>query len=133
MLLFGPFASFSTQYLINGSLFDLFKSIKRNNFMTLIKVFCNNLMLTKYLFKQAFMSHKSQMKQLKKFYPDAKKKDWNLVKAGQRVQIMKKNLKNTAEIKFGTEVIYSKKGNLTALLGAYPGASTACHIMIEIL
>ena len=133
MLLFGPFASFSTKYLINGSLFDLFKSIKRNNFMTLIKVFCNNLMLTKYLFKQAFMSHKSQMKQLKKFYPDAKKKDWELVKAGQRVQIMKKNLKNTAEIKFGTEVIYSKKGNLTALLGASPGASTACHIMIEIL
>ena len=67
------------------------------------------------------------------FYPNARKGDWNPITAGQRVQIMKKNSKNKGEIKFGTEVIYSKKGNLAALLGASPGASTACYIMIEIL
>ena len=133
MLMFGPFAGFSSKYLINGSPLDLFKSIKCNNFMTLVKVFFSNLMLTKYLFIQAFMSHKSQMRQLRMFYPNARKGDWNPITAGQRVQIMKKNSKNKGEIKFGTEVIYSKKGNLAALLGASPGASTACYIMIEIL
>ena len=133
ILLFGPFAGFSTRYLINGSSLDLFKSIKCNNFMTLIKVFCNNFMLTKYFFTQAFMSHKSQMKQLRMFYPNARKIDWKRITAGQRVQIMKKNSKNEGEIKFGTEIIYSKKNNLAALLGASPGASTACYIMIEIL
>lgn len=46
---------------------------------------------------------------------------------------MKQNSKNKGEIRFGTEVIYSKRGSLAALLGASPGASTACYIMIEIL
>jgi malate dehydrogenase (quinone) len=133
ILMFGPFAGFSTKYLINGSSFDLFKSIRHNNFMTLVKVFFNNLKLTKYLFLQTLMTHKSQMKQLRMFYPNARKEDWKSITAGQRVQIMKQNSKNKGEIRFGTEVIYSKRGSLAALLGASPGASTACYIMIEIL
>ena len=73
------------------------------------------------------------MKQLKMFYPDAKESDWEMITAGQRVQIMKKNLDNKGEITFGTEIIFSKKDNFSALLGASPGASTSCHIMIQIL
>jgi malate dehydrogenase (quinone) len=46
---------------------------------------------------------------------------------------MKKNLDNKGEITFGTEIIFSKKDNFSALLGASPGASTSCHIMIQIL
>ncbi len=36
-------------------------------------------------------------------------------------------------LQFGTEVISAADGSLAALLGASPGASTAVHVMLEVL
>ncbi|NEU34766.1 malate:quinone oxidoreductase, partial [bacterium LRH843] len=36
-------------------------------------------------------------------------------------------------LQFGTEVVSSSDGTVAALLGASPGASTAVHVMLEVL
>ncbi|MYL59860.1 malate:quinone oxidoreductase, partial [Virgibacillus halodenitrificans] len=36
-------------------------------------------------------------------------------------------------LQFGTEVITSEDGSIAALLGASPGASTAVHVMLDVL
>ena len=64
--------------------------------------------------------------------PSADPADWSLREAGQRVQIIKKT-KDGGTLKFGTEIVNSKDGSLSALLGASPGASTAVHIMLQVL
>ena len=64
--------------------------------------------------------------------PTANPSDWYLKNAGQRVQIIKKT-KGGGSLKFGTEIVNSSDGSLSALLGASPGASTAVSIMVEVL
>ena len=64
--------------------------------------------------------------------PSANPSDWNLKNAGQRVQIIKKTEGGSC-LKFGTEIVNSSDGSLSALLGASPGASTAVSIMVEVL
>ena len=59
--------------------------------------------------------------------------DWKLETAGQRVQIIKKDLKKGGILEFGTEMICANDGSLAALLGASPGASTAVAIMLDLL
>ena len=59
--------------------------------------------------------------------------DWELITAGQRVQIIKKDADGNGVLKFGTEVVCSDDRTLTALLGASPGASTSVSIMLEVL
>lgn len=132
-LLFGPFAGFSTKFLKHGSHMDLFKSIKWDNIPAIWGVFWHNIPLTEYLIKQVRMGHKDRMKELRKFIKDAKKEDWELKVAGQRVQIIKRDEKEGGILEFGTEVVTSKSGRVTALLGASPGASTAVHIMVGLL
>ncbi|MDF2649209.1 MAG: malate:quinone oxidoreductase, partial [Paenibacillus sp.] len=36
-------------------------------------------------------------------------------------------------LQFGTEVITATDGSIAALLGASPGASTAVHVMLEVI
>ena len=36
-------------------------------------------------------------------------------------------------LQFGTEVITASDGSIAALLGASPGASTAVHVMLDII
>lgn len=132
-LLFGPFAGFSTKFLKEGSFFDLFKSIKWDNIPSMWGVFWHNIPLTKYLIEQVRMGHKDRMKELQKFVKDAKSEDWELKVAGQRVQIIKRDKKEGGILEFGTEVVHSKDGRITALLGASPGASVAVDIMIKLL
>lgn len=132
-LLFGPFAGFSPKFLKQGSNLDLFKSIKLDNISPLLGAFWHNLPLTKYLIEQLTMSHEDRMDELRKFVIDAKSKDWELMVAGQRVQIIKKNEFEKGVLQFGTEVVSSKDGSVTCLLGASPGASTATHVMLDVL
>jgi len=68
-----------------------------------------------------------------KFVKDAKSEDWETMVAGQRVQIIKKDDYEGGRLQFGTEVVHSKDGSITCLLGASPGASTATHVMLEVL
>ena len=132
-LLFGPFAGFSPKFLKEGSNLDLFKSIKLDNIAPMLGAFWHNLPLTKYLIEQLSMSHEDRMDDLRKFYKNAKSEDWEILVAGQRVQIIKKNEFEKGVLQFGTEVVSSKNGSITCLLGASPGASTATHVMLTVL
>ena len=132
-LLFGPFAGFSTKFLKEGSILDLPKSIKFDNLPSMWGVFWHNLPLTSYLIEQVRMDHEDRVNDLKVFIKDANPDDWELKVAGQRVQIIKRDKEQGGVLEFGTDVVHSKDGKITALLGASPGASTAVHIMLEVL
>jgi malate dehydrogenase (quinone) len=132
-LLFGPYAGFSTKFLKNGSYFDLIKSIELDNIKPMLGAGIKNIPLTKYLIEQVFQSSNDRMKALKEYVPSAKKSDWVLETAGQRVQVIKKDANGNGVLEFGTEVVTAADGSLAVLLGASPGASTATSIMIELL
>ncbi|MEZ4856945.1 MAG: malate dehydrogenase (quinone) [Gelidibacter sp.] len=132
-LLFGPFAGFSPKFLKEGSNLDLLKSVTLDNISPMFGAFWHNLPLTKYLVEQVAMSHKDRVDELRKFVKDAKEDDWELLVAGQRVQIIKRDHYEGGKLQFGTEVVSSKDGSVTCLLGASPGASTAVYIMLEVL
>ncbi|MCL6461187.1 MAG: malate:quinone oxidoreductase [Flavobacterium micromati] len=132
-LLFGPFAGFSTRFLKNGSYSDLPLSIKPDNIIPMIAAGIKNIPLTKYLIDQVRQSPKDRINALKEYVPSAKAKDWVLERAGQRVQVIKKDEKEGGILEFGTEVITTQDGSLSVLLGASPGASTAVSIMIDLI
>ncbi len=132
-LLFGPFAGFTTKFLKKGSKFDLFGSVKGNNLKPIMSVGVNNMDLTRYLIGEVFQSNEERVEALRNFYPEAKTADWKLAKAGQRVQIIKKDENGKGKLEFGTELVASADGSLAALLGASPGASTAVQAMIDVI
>ncbi|MFV9482765.1 malate dehydrogenase (quinone) [Christiangramia sp. ASW11-125] len=132
-LLFGPFAGFSTKFLKEGSILDLPKSLRFDNIPSMWGVFWHNLPLTTYLIDQVRMNHEDRVDELRVFLKDAKPEDWELKVAGQRVQIIKRDKEQGGVLEFGTDVVHSKDGKITALLGASPGASTAVHIMLEVM
>ena len=132
-LLFGPFAGFSTRFLKNGSYSDLPLSIKTDNIIPMIAAGIKNIPLTKYLIEQIRQSPKDRINALKEYVPGAKSKDWVLERAGQRVQVIKKDEKVGGILEFGTEMITTEDGSLSVLLGASPGASTAVSIMVELI
>ncbi|HLT55639.1 MAG TPA: malate:quinone oxidoreductase [Bacillota bacterium] len=128
-LLFGPFAGFSPKFLKTGSMLDLFTSVKIHNVFNMIAAGAKNFALTKYLIEQLMLSKEQRMEELREVIPTAKSEDWDIVVAGQRVQIISDN----GALKFGTEVISARDGSIAALLGASPGASTAVSIMLEVI
>ncbi|ARU56703.1 MAG: malate dehydrogenase (quinone) [Pseudomonadales bacterium] len=132
-LLFGPYAGFTTKFLKKGSVFDLPTSVKSRNLKPIVNAGWGNMDLTRYLIKEVFQSHKSRVDALRNFFPEANEKDWELAAAGQRVQIIKECNELGGKLEFGTEVISSKDGTLSALLGASPGASTAVQTMINVI
>ncbi|RSL31729.1 malate dehydrogenase (quinone) [Salibacterium salarium] len=133
-LLFGPFAGFSPNFLKTGSMFDLITSVKPNNVLTMLAAGAKEMPLTKYLIQQVMLSKEQRMEELREFMPSAKSEDWDLVVAGQRVQVIKDtDAGGKGTLQFGTEVITAEDGSLAALLGASPGASTAVHVMLDVL
>jgi malate dehydrogenase (quinone) len=132
-LLFGPFAGFSTKFLKHGSYWDLMESIELKNIFPMLSAGWHNIPLTKYLIHQVSLSHVERMEMLREYYPLAKNEDWDLITAGQRVQVIKKDDENGGVLEFGTEVVCSKDNSIAALLGASPGASTAVKVMLDIL
>lgn len=131
--LFGPFALQSTKFLKNGSSFDLFASIYKNNVGGMAKVGAENLDLVRYLVQQATLTDAQRQAELVKYYPKAKRGDWKLVTAGQRVQVIKRDPKKGTVLQFGTEIVTDKDGSIAALLGASPGASTSPAIMLSVM
>lgn len=132
-LLFGPFATFSTKFLKNGSLWDMPASLNSGNLWPLAQAGMDNLSLSTYLIGQLMLSQEQRLEQLREYYPDAKAEDWTLIHAGQRVQVIKKDPVKGGVLQFGTEVVTSADGSIAALLGASPGASTAAPIMLTVL
>ncbi|MBM7571931.1 malate:quinone oxidoreductase [Aquibacillus albus] len=133
-LLFGPFAGFSPKFLKTGSMFDLLTSIKPDNLVTMLAAGAKNMSLTKYLIQQVMLSKEQRMEELREFIPNAKSEDWDLVVAGQRVQVIKDTEDGgKGTLQFGTEVVSAADGSIAALLGASPGASTAVNVMLEVI
>jgi malate dehydrogenase (quinone) len=132
-LLFGPYAGFSSKFLKHGSLMDLPRSITHDNIGPLLEVAKDNLGLTEYLIGQVLQSQHHQFETLKAFFPHARRADWKVAVAGQRVQIIKPDPDRGGVLEFGTELVAAADGSLVALLGASPGASTAAHIAVEAL
>lgn len=133
-LLFGPFAGFSPKFLKTGSNMDLLGSVKPNNVFTMLSAGAKNMSLTKYLVQQLMLSKEQRIEELREFVPNAKSEDWDIVVAGQRVQVIKDTeAGGKGTLQFGTEVITGADGSVAALLGASPGASTAVHVMLQII
>ncbi|WP_322790876.1 malate:quinone oxidoreductase [Alicyclobacillus acidoterrestris] len=133
-LLFGPFAGFSPKFLKTGSYFDLIASVKPNNVFTMLAAGVKEMALTKYLIQQVMLSNEKRLQELREFIPTAKLEDWDIVVAGQRVQVIKDTeTGGKGTLQFGTEVVTAADGSIAALLGASPGASTAVHVMLEVL
>lgn len=132
-LFFGPFAGFSPKFLKTGSMFDLLTSVKPDNLVTMLAAGVKNIPLTKYLIEQVMLSKEKRMEALREFVPNAKSEDWDLVVAGQRVQVIKDTAAGKGTLQFGTEVISAADGSIAALLGASPGASTAVSVMLEVI
>jgi malate dehydrogenase (quinone) len=132
-LLFGPYAGFSPKFLKRGSIFDLIASVKPDNLGPMLAVGRDNMTLTEYLYQEVVNTHTDRVDVLREFFPDAEEKDWKLVTAGQRVQIIKKDPEVGGKLQFGTEVVSAEDGSIAALLGASPGASTSVAIILEVL
>ncbi|CAG5076196.1 Probable malate:quinone oxidoreductase [Thermobacillus xylanilyticus] len=133
-LLFGPFAGFTPKFLKFGSNLDLLKSVKPHNLVTMIAAGVKNMSLTTYLIKQLMLTKEQRVEELRQFVPHARSEDWDLIVAGQRVQIIKDTeTGGRGTLQFGTEVISAADGSVAALLGASPGASTAVAIMLEVI
>jgi malate dehydrogenase (quinone) len=132
-LLFGPYGGFSSNFLKSSSYLDLPLSVRAHNLLPMLNVAKDNLGLVKYLITEVTKSQTKKVETLQDFYPEAEAGDWEMITAGQRVQVMKKDPKKGGVLQFGTEVVTAADGTIGALLGASPGASTAAPIMIKLL
>lgn len=132
-LLFGPYAGFKTNFLKQGSLLDLPLSLRPDNLVPMIRAGLDNVDLTKYLIGELLKNRGERVASLREYYPTAVADEWELITAGQRVQVIKKDAKKGGVLQFGTELIASGDGSIAALLGASPGASTAAPIMLTLL
>ncbi len=132
VLLFGPFATWTTKFLHRtGRVSDLLRSIRADNLGTLLRTGAHNRVLVRFLVSQALQSMESRLRALRDFYPEARAADWRLVDAGIRVQALKKA--DAGRLTFGTEVVTAPDGTLAALLGASPGASVSANITLQII
>ncbi len=132
-LLFGPYAGFSPKFLKKGHWWDIIQQVRPGNLIPMLAVAKDNPDLIIYLLKELAASKHKKFEALKEFVPTADPKDWYLITAGQRAQVMKKDPKKGGILQFGTEVISSADGSISGLLGASPGASTAVPIMLNVL
>ncbi|GAA1178498.1 malate:quinone oxidoreductase [Nesterenkonia xinjiangensis] len=132
-LMFGPYAGFSTSFLKHGSITDLPFSVRPHNLLPMMQVGASNTDLVTYLMKEVTTSQKRKIEALRHFYPQADDEAWELITAGQRVQVMKKDAKGKGVLQFGTELVAGADGTIAGLLGASPGASTAPSIMFRLL
>ncbi|MBV4459017.1 malate dehydrogenase (quinone) [Pseudomonas sp. COR58] len=133
VILFGPFATFSTKFLKEGSYLDLLTSTTTHNIWPMTKVGIKEYPLVEYLAGQLMLSDEDRLNALKEYFPNAKAEDWRLWQAGQRVQIIKRDEQAGGVLKLGTEIVASQDGTIAGLLGASPGASTAAPIMLSVL
>lgn len=132
-LLFGPYAGAIPKFLKHGSILDLPLAIRLSNIRPYLSVALRNLSLIKYLVVELTKSERKRFEALKDFMPSADPADWQLIVAGQRAQVIKRDARGNGTLQFGTEVVSSADGTIAGLLGASPGASTSVHIMLQVL
>ena len=132
-IMFGPYGGFKPNFLKKGSLLDLPKSVRAHNLYPMTRAGMANLDLVKYLMGELTKTRSQRIDALHEYYPTADGSQWELIEAGQRVQVMKSDPKKGGVLQFGTELVTSADGSIGALLGASPGASTAVPIMLNLL
>jgi malate dehydrogenase (quinone) len=132
-LMFGPYAGFSPKFLKAGSMWDLPRSVRGGNLGSMLGAGWANIPLTRYLIGQVLQSEKARFRALEEFVPTATSDGWDLITAGQRVQVIKQDTAGRGVLQFGTELIVGAEGTIAGLLGASPGASTATSAMLTLL
>jgi len=132
-LMFGPFAGFSTKFLKEGSYLDLARSLTADNLLPLLAAGIHNLPLTRYLVGEVLQSFEERVEALREYLPTAEAADWEVLVAGQRVQVIKEDAEEVGKLEFGTEIVSARDNTLAALLGASPGASTSVSIVLDLL
>ena len=133
-LLFGPYAGWTPKFLKQGKITDLPMSLRPHNLATMLGVGVHEMGLTKYLITEVLKNHAARVESLREYVPNARDEDWEIVHAGQRVQVIKPAKAPTfGTLEFGTAVINSADGSIAGLMGASPGASIAPAVMIELL
>ena len=133
-LLFGPYAGFSPKFLKAGSVFDLPLSVKPNNLSSMLGVARTEMALTRYLIGELLQTRSARHQTLTAFVPLAQQDDWEMITAGQRVQVIKRDpATGRGVLQFGTELVVGGEGTIAGLLGASPGASTAVSAMLTVL
>ena len=131
-LLFGPYAGWSPKFLKSGKITDLPASVKPGNLIPMMSIAPKEFGLLKYLISELAASPADRVKTLQEFVPRALGSDWELITAGQRVQVIRKTGAG-GSLEFGTAVVAAGDGTIAGLLGASPGASTAVPAMLNVL
>lgn len=131
-LMFGPYAGWSMKFLRHGSWTDLLRSVRPGNLVPMLAVGLRNLDLLTYLIREVTADDAARLRALRAYMPSADGRGWELVTAGQRVQVIKRG-KGGGVLEFGTELVASADGSIAGLLGASPGASTAVATMLDLL
>jgi malate dehydrogenase (quinone) len=132
-LMFGPYATFSTQLLKHGRWTDFFTTIRWHNMHVIAAALLHNLELITYLLTQLAHRPRTRFAQLQRYYPHADPHQWELIAAGQRAQLITPDRRRIGIIYQGTKLVVSADGTIAGLLGASPGASTAVTTMIDLL
>jgi len=132
-LMFGPYATFSTKLLKHGRLTDFFTTLRRHNLLVLATALWANRALVHYLIGQLLAGPRHRHAYLTRYYPRADPRQWELITAGQRAQLVSPDARHRGVLRSGTELVVSADGTIAGLLGASPGASTAVPIMIDLL
>lgn len=132
-LMFGPYATFSTRLLKHGRLTDFFTTLRWHNLPVLAAAAWSNLALVRYLVGQLLATRAQRHAHLARFYPNADPRQWELITAGQRAQLVTPDAGHRGVLRSGTELVISADRTIAGLLGASPGASTAVPIMIDLL
>ena len=131
-LLFGPYAGWSPKFLKTGKITDLPTSIRPGNLLPMLSIAPQEFGLLKYLIGELAASPADRIRTLSEFVPRASGRDWELITAGQRVQVIRKTGVG-GKLEFGTAVVAASDGTISGLLGASPGASTAVPAMLSVL
>ena len=131
-LLFGPYAGWSPKFLKSGKVTDLPASIKPGNLLPMVSIAPQEFGLLKYLISELAATRADRVNTLSEFVPRADGADWEIITAGQRVQVIRKTGVG-GSLEFGTAVVAAGDGTIAGLLGASPGASTAVPAMISVL
>ncbi|MCU1640089.1 MAG: Malate dehydrogenase (quinone) [Nocardia sp.] len=131
-LLFGPYAGWTPKFLKDGKLTDLFKSVKPNNLFSMLGVGVTEMGLVNYLVGELLKSQAGRVEAMEEFLPRADGNDWDLIIAGQRVQVIRRKGAGGV-LELGTAVVAAEDGTIAGLLGASPGASTCVSAMLDVM
>ncbi|UZE96325.1 malate:quinone oxidoreductase [Alkalimarinus alittae] len=128
-LLFGPFATFMPKLEKDRGVLEYIRSMRWHDIPGLLNVAMKHFPLVKYLITQTVTNKDGMFDELERFAPGLSKQfDWQVIQAGQRVQIIK-----DGDLQMGTEIVISDDNTFGTLLGASPGASVSPEIMLRCL